>query len=273
MLAPANYPLRYHWFNLKWGAPSGRLIRGVLSRERRTAPWRARLVGCFGFQGNNSTRAFEYPWAFEAIGPSAGLRVLEIGGSLSGFQFALDRAGCEVVNVDPGDPFYTGLWPATPANVALLNGLFKTNVTLKQCFLADAAFPDASFDRVVSISVFEHIPEEALTGILRETFRILKPGGLLILSIDLFLNVQPFEDRVANEYGHNVSVKWLVEKSGMEIVHGKPAELFGYPDFNWKVISANRNRYLTGNYPSMVQTVVLRKPNEAGRPPRTRCAS
>jgi ubiquinone/menaquinone biosynthesis C-methylase UbiE len=60
-------------------------------------------------------------------------------------------------------------------------------------FLGRAAFPDASFDRVVSISVFEHIPEEALTGILRETFRILKPGGLLISASTYFSTSSPLK--------------------------------------------------------------------------------
>jgi hypothetical protein len=64
-------------------------------------PWRARLVGCFAFQGNNTTRAFEYPWIFETVSPSPGMKLLEIGGSLSGLQFALNLAGCDVVNVDP----------------------------------------------------------------------------------------------------------------------------------------------------------------------------
>src|SRR5688572_30945979 len=117
VLAPARMPLKYRWFNLKWGSPNGRLVRGILSRPGRMKPWRARLVGCFGFQGNNTTRAYEYPWAFHAVGPRPGLKVLEIGGSLSGFQFALSQAGCEVVNVDPGDEFFTGLWPANPDNV------------------------------------------------------------------------------------------------------------------------------------------------------------
>lgn len=260
MLAPARWPLRYHWFNLKWGAPSGRLVRGALSHDRRATPLGARLVGCFGFQGNNTTRAFEYPWAVEAIGAQPGLKVLEIGGSLSGFQFVLNRAGCEVINVDPGNEFFTGRWAATTENVAMLNRLLGTRVTFHQCYLSQAGIPDNSVDRVVSISVFEHIPEPALEEILRDVRRILKPGGLLVLTVDLFLNVKPFTEAESNEYGHNVSMKWLVDKSGLELVHGKPAELFGYPEFNWRTIAERRSDYLVGKYPSMIQTLVLRKP-------------
>jgi hypothetical protein len=30
------------------------------------------------------------------------MRVLEIGGGLSGFQFVIDQSGCEIVNVETG---------------------------------------------------------------------------------------------------------------------------------------------------------------------------
>jgi hypothetical protein len=52
--------------------------------------WRG---GLFGFQPNNSTHEFEYPWAFYVAPLSSGLHVLEIGGAMSEFQFALARAG------------------------------------------------------------------------------------------------------------------------------------------------------------------------------------
>src|SRR3984885_2079402 len=168
MLAPATLPLRYQWFNLRWGAPRGRPVRKLAPRRLRATRLGAALVGPFAFQTNNTTRAFEYPWAFEALQVRPGLRVLEIGGALSGFQFVLDRAGCEVVNLDPGDEFHTAGWPVTPATMAVLNAALGTKVNLKTVFLDQAGFADESFDRVVSISVFEHIPERALLGILGE---------------------------------------------------------------------------------------------------------
>lgn len=42
-------------------------------------------------------------------------------------------------------------------------------------------YPDASFNTVVSNSVLEHIPD--LTPVLRETARVLKPGGRLITTV------------------------------------------------------------------------------------------
>ena len=262
MLAPARLPLRYRLFNLRWGAPSGRLIRGFIKGRRRGTKWGAPLVGCFAFQTNNSTRRFEYPWAYEALALRPGLRVLEIGGGLSGFQFAIDRAGCSVVNVDPGDEFFTRGWPVTPETMNTLNHVLGTNVTLLNSYLQDAAFPDDSFDRVVSVSVFEHIPEEALGPLLEEVRRVLKPGGLLVLTVDLFLDVKPFTEAPTNTYGHNVSVKWIIEKSGMRLIHGNPSELFGHPQFDSQAIQARRSALLVGKYPAMVQSVVLQKASD-----------
>ena len=259
MLARSSWPVRYHWFNLRWGAPYGRALRKLVPPDRRLERWAGPIVGCFAFQANNDTRRFEYPWAFEALRPERGLRVLEIGGSLSGFQFVLDKAGCEVTNIDPGDTLFTTRWPITPETVNRINSAFGTDVVLKNCYLQDANLQDASFDRVVSISVFEHIEESVLVDVLRDVRRVLKPGGLLVLTIDLFLNVQPFEDEESNPYGRNLSVKWLVETSGLELVHGEPSELYGYPGFNPQSV-LDRRDLLVGRYPTMVQTVVLRKP-------------
>jgi SAM-dependent methyltransferase len=258
MLAPAALPLRYRLFNLRWGAPAGRFLCKAVPRKRRITRWAAPLVGCFAYQINNTTRAFEYPWVFEALNLDRGLRVLEIGGSLAGLQFVLDRVGCDVVNVDPGDESFTW-FPVTHETMARLNRVLGTAVTLKHCYLDQAGFPDASFDRVVSVSVFEHIPEALIAGVMAEVRRVLKPGGLLVMTVDLFLDVQPFAAAESNVYGRNVSVKSMVEASGLELVHGNRAELFGYPEFDPESVARRRASLLVGDYPAMVQTLVLRR--------------
>ena len=46
-------------------------------------------------------------------------------------------------------------------------------------------FPDASFERVICSEVLEHIPD--YRGVLAEIRRVLKPGGLLAVSVPRFL--------------------------------------------------------------------------------------
>ena len=42
-------------------------------------------------------------------------------------------------------------------------------------------FPDATFDKAWSLDVLEHLSPEALSGMLREAARVLKPGGALFV--------------------------------------------------------------------------------------------
>jgi SAM-dependent methyltransferase len=220
------------------------------------------LRGPFGFQANNNTREVEYPWAFYATRLVNGLKVLEIGGGLSGFQFALAQAGCEVVNVDPGMEARGRGWPVDASSIAYLNRAFKTNVVLHSGFLADAPFAAGTFERIFSISVVEHIPIAELPKLMSRAYELLKPGGCFVLTIDLFLNLRPFCSRESNEFGVNVSVRMLAESAPFELVQGNRAELFGYTEFDPDRVLCNLETLMLGSYPAVPQLVVLRKPEK-----------
>ena len=83
MLARRNLPDEFEW-NRRWGAPfgnSGRAARIACSRVPGLA-WRfPKLRGPFGFQENNDTRIYEYPWAFYAAPIEHGMHAVEIGGA------------------------------------------------------------------------------------------------------------------------------------------------------------------------------------------------
>lgn len=261
MLASSELPERYAQWNAKWNAPFGGRRRKAVPHFLRKTPLGIWLSGPFSFQPNNDTRTFEYPWAHEALDPKPGCRVLEIGGSLAGFQFVLDKEGCQVVNVDPGEDARGRGWPVRPEVFRRLNCGLGTRVELRNCFMDEAKLEDEAFDRVLSISVLEHIPDPDLETIFKEVRRVLKPGGLFVITLDLFLDLAPFTEVETNVFGHNISVRWMVEQSGLEMVHGNRAELNGFPEFDAQEILRNRARYWVGKgYPAMVQTVVLRKP-------------
>ena len=260
MLAPRILSGPYQRWNSKWGAPEGRWWTRVIDRRYWTTHGVASLVGPFAFQPNNDTRAFEYPWAFEALGVSKGLHVLEIGGGLSGLQFVLARSGCKVTNVDPGEEAAGLAWPLDASVFAQLNRRFRTDVVLRKCFVEEAQLRDASFDRVVSISVVEHIPRENIQTLLEHVCRVLKPGGLFVMTVDLFLDLEPFTTEKCNRFGKNVSLEWVIRESGLKLLRGSPAELYGYESFDPERILCRKDDYFVGRrWPTMVQTVVLRK--------------
>jgi len=213
----------------------------------------------FGFQANNTTREFEYPWAYYATELAPGMRVVDLGGSLCGFQFVLAKSGLNVFNVDPGMESHGRGWPVDHRSLDRLNRAFGTRVHLENCFLHQARIEPASVDRIFSISVIEHIPEAELPAIMQNIWTLLKPGGKFVATIDLFLNVSPFCSRTYNEFGTNVSVREMIESAPFALVSGELAELNGFPEFSTDRVLANLETFLIGRYPALVQTIVLQK--------------
>jgi 2-polyprenyl-3-methyl-5-hydroxy-6-metoxy-1,4-benzoquinol methylase len=267
MIGRRNLPPDYLAWNQKWGAPNGRsgptgvALRKVgTQRQGRRLLWRIpRLLGPFGFQLNSETRAFEYPWAYYTVPIVAGMTTVDVGGSLGGFQFVLAKEGARVTNVDPGQEA-TGLgWPVTASALAHLNAAFGTDVTLIPRRIEDAEIAEGSVDVVYSISTLEHIPADEIASTVQTIARILKPGGRFVLTVDLFLNLEPFCDRVENAFGTNLDIAALVEGSGMELVVGERRELCGFPEFDPRHILARLEDYLVGGYPAVAQALVLQK--------------
>ena len=79
-------------------------------------------------------------------------------------------------------------WPVDAAAIDRVNRAFGTRVRLHPGFLSDALIADGSCDVVHGISVVEHITPDEIPGTVREAYRILRPGGHLVLTVDLFLH-------------------------------------------------------------------------------------
>jgi SAM-dependent methyltransferase len=259
MLALSAMPERYVQWNNRHGAPFGRPI----GRRANWDFWNRRrnaeqLRGPFSIQGNSTTREFEYPWAFESGQLKAGMQVVELGGGLSGFQFIVDKAGCGVVNVDPG--MEVKGWSCDLASIERLNRLFGTQVELRNSTIENAGLGESTVDRVFSISVMEHLTNKEIVSGMEHVYRCLKPGGLFILTVDLFLNLSPFCSRLSNEFGQNQNIRWLTELENWELVMGNQKELYGFDCFDTDAIVSNLEGYLIGRYyPAMAQCFVLKK--------------
>jgi SAM-dependent methyltransferase len=246
-------PAQYTEWNRVWGAPDGH--RGRFGRRRRSP----RSGGPFAIQANSETRRFEYPWAYHAVELRPDLDVVEIGGGLSGFQFVLARSGLHVKNVDPGAWDARVGWPVDETHMRRMNRAFGTDVELISGTLQQASLADASADIVYSISTVEHIPPHDLPVVMRDIGRILRPGGHAVLTVDLFLDLEPFSDRRENHFGTNVSIASLVDSSGLELVQGSTDELLGFPEFDHRRILASLPDYLVGSHPVVAQCLTLRK--------------
>ncbi len=250
MLARRDVPPAYQEWNNTWGSPWGHRARAApfdggrsetlteyldrLPERVRTPilrnPRLNRTRGPFAFQPNTSTRGYEYPWAFHQVHELGPSRVLEIGGALSGLQFVLAKSGHEVHNVDPFLDYGTGQYETDPiVEHAALNRSFGTHVVLHRSTLPEANLT-GQFSAVLCISTIEHLSEEDIASTLARAKEVLAPGGLLVLTVDLFLNLEPFSDRKTNQWGNNTSIAWLEELVGFEMVVGIRSELYGYPE-------------------------------------------
>jgi 2-polyprenyl-3-methyl-5-hydroxy-6-metoxy-1,4-benzoquinol methylase len=270
MLARRDVPPEYRGWNATWGAPWGRDKKYLEYVERLPETFRMavlrsnqmhRAQGPFAFQPNTSTRSYEYPWAFhqvQGLGPS---RILEIGGALSGLQFVLAKSGHEVHNVDPFFDYGTGEYEVDPIDEhAALNRSFGTHVTLHRATLPEANLT-GQFSAVLCISTIEHLSEQDIASTLAAAKKVLAPGGLLVLTVDLFLNLEPFCDRKSNQWGSNASIAWIEELVGYEMVVGDRSELYGYSEFSAERILSRLEEFnMSTLYPQMAQLITFRAP-------------
>jgi SAM-dependent methyltransferase len=263
MLAPRTLPLNYAAWNRRYGAPNGRVLRGerIVGRARAGVRWR----GPFAWQENNSTREFEFPWVYEQLtSRRRPLKILEIGGGLAGLQFLFAREGHQVTNLDPG---------ITPSEAARsgsdftidarrhkrLCQVFAAPVQLLSTTISDAGFRDDSFDVVLSVSAIEHFTDEALEELSEHVVRVLRPDGIAVFTVDLFLDLAPFTSRAENRFGRNVSVRELLERSELELQSGVKGQLCGFTAFEPDAVQRDLASFMIGTgYPAMSQCLIGR---------------
>jgi SAM-dependent methyltransferase len=97
--------------------------------------------------------------------PGQGRRLLDVGSGSGDFLLRMRARGWNVLGVEP-DP------------VAAAAARDK-DLDVRDGMLADAEFPDDTFDAIVLSHVIEHVHDPV--ALLRECGRVLRPGGVLVL--------------------------------------------------------------------------------------------
>src|SRR5687767_1408493 len=131
------------------------------------------------------SRQWEYPFAYQQIRAHSGdgireLRILDAGSGVTFFpSFLASRAGAARIDCCDNDPHLATAF-------AGLGGEFRERITLDVASLQELPYANQTFDIIYSISVLEHTSE--YEQVLAEFDRILRSGGILILTFDISLD-------------------------------------------------------------------------------------
>ena len=80
----------------------------------------------------------------------------------------------------------------------------------------NAGIPDNAFDYVISVSAIEHSPDSALPDVMRDSCRVLKPGGKMLHAIDVYL----FDSLGQHKHADVVQRRIDLYKSTPELTNG-----------------------------------------------------
>lgn len=134
----------------------------------------------------------------EKAGAAPEKRILDIGTGTGNLTLRCAKSGACVTGLDPS----TGMLEQAIAKSSGSEGI--EFIAADEPFLR-IPFSDCSFDAVVSTYAFHHIPDETKPECVREMFRVLKPGGMLILGDLAFQNLES-RQQALDEYD------WLEEE-------------------------------------------------------------
>lgn len=119
-------------------------------------------------------RRYEYAWALAQIRFIPGLKTLDVGSLYTFVPKYLAKRGLAVTSIDI-DSTFVEMQKKQAAELA-----HPYDVQLQD--VRRTSFADAVFDQVLMISMIEHIPGNGDTRAMREMYRIVKPGGLVVIT-------------------------------------------------------------------------------------------
>lgn len=124
-------------------------------------------------------RCAEFRYVLEHLDVTADHLVLDIGSPKLLSLFLAARTGARVYATDLLDYFFAAYGAYADGVLASNRGRYRVETQDARAL----TYPSGTFDRVFSISTVEHIPEDGDGAAMREIARVLKPGGIVCLTV------------------------------------------------------------------------------------------
>lgn len=152
--------------------------------------WRKTLAGL------DYSRSVEYPVALDLLNPFDAERILEIGASKLPLSIYLATHTSAEVHATDLDPLVR-VQADYGRRLRLTDG--RLHVSIQDARRLN--YPDAYFDRVISVSTIEHV--QAVERAAAEIGRVLSPGGVAVISVP-FSRVPQAQSHPGTAYGGTV---------------------------------------------------------------------
>jgi|GEM_PF-7081766 len=162
-----------------WRLDSNKLIRRPFTANDHPDIGICEEMGTWLAPINSFSRYVEFTTAERYLEMKPGLKTLDIG-SPKVFSLVLAERF-------PGEYWLTDIWENEVRKWEAYGRQGSSGSTLHFQTLdaRNAPFPDNHFDRIVSLSVLEHIREGGDAQAMREMARMLAPGGVLVITVPI----------------------------------------------------------------------------------------
>lgn len=151
------------------------LLRLIMDRSRNR----------LGFYTKTPIRAVEYPWTLARIMEAGPHTVADVGAGVSPLPIVLGERGCRVTTID-FHPMHREMARQAEWNEWGFLDYSQFDRDIESYNVDVLKFrPAAKFDLIYSVSVIEHMPRSVWERFLKWVGDWLKPGGRLVLTLDL----------------------------------------------------------------------------------------
>jgi SAM-dependent methyltransferase len=138
----------------------------------------------------SSVRYFEFDFVSKNINLNKGMKVLDVSSPWLFGMWAVKKHDIDYVYLNPDEREFSEIESFLDINKGKGSYAFSIQDATK------LPYPDCIFDTVISISVIEHISGRGDSSAISEMWRILKPGGRLLLTFPV---MSSYDEEFRNE--------------------------------------------------------------------------